>query len=212
MLDINKNSSCSSCDSNDSTRSQICTCHDSSAVMACAKLWTDLISIFYIRAMHTFIRLDNEFMTYLWNGSQKSLTATNLTPQIFFLDVLMAMLANLFLSSSSLEETHHNGTLRKVVVIFNVFFFHVLMTDILSIFMCNHQFMPGDLSQKSQPFFFPSANKSLHEPKFIKPSSRCHMASPGFDTLYQWTQSLFVEAMYGAKPVYSLMLSCQLDL
>ena len=34
--------------SNDQIRSQFCTCHDSWAVVACAKLWPDLIVIFHI--------------------------------------------------------------------------------------------------------------------------------------------------------------------
>ena len=36
-----ENSFCSNSYFNDSIRSQFCTCHDSSAVMACAKLWPD---------------------------------------------------------------------------------------------------------------------------------------------------------------------------
>ena len=51
-----KNSMCSYLDSVVSIRSQFCTCHDSSSVMACAKLWPDLVIIFHIRATHILIR------------------------------------------------------------------------------------------------------------------------------------------------------------
>ena len=42
--------------SNKPIRSQICTCHDSSAVMACAKLWPDIINCLHVRARHIFTR------------------------------------------------------------------------------------------------------------------------------------------------------------
>ena len=38
-----ENESCSNLKDNDQIRSQFCTCHDSSAVVACAKLWYGLI-------------------------------------------------------------------------------------------------------------------------------------------------------------------------
>ena len=42
-------------DSNDPIRSQFFTCHDSLAVMACAKMWHDcIIIIFYISAIYIF--------------------------------------------------------------------------------------------------------------------------------------------------------------
>ena len=37
-------------------RLQICTCHNSSAVVTCANLWSDLVIIFYVRTTHTFSR------------------------------------------------------------------------------------------------------------------------------------------------------------
>ena len=39
-----------------SMRSQFCRCHDSWAVMACAKLWPDLIISFHVRATYIFTR------------------------------------------------------------------------------------------------------------------------------------------------------------
>ena len=42
--------------SHDLIRSQFCTCHDSSAVMTCAKLWPDEINIFHVGAMHILTR------------------------------------------------------------------------------------------------------------------------------------------------------------
>ena len=41
----------------DLIRSQFCTCHDSWAVVACAKLWTDLIIIFHVIVIYIFTRL-----------------------------------------------------------------------------------------------------------------------------------------------------------
>ena len=41
---------CSNFDSNVPIWTRFCTCHDSSAVMACAKLWHDLMTIFHVRA------------------------------------------------------------------------------------------------------------------------------------------------------------------
>ena len=43
-------------DSNDPIRSQFCTYHDSSAVMACAKLWLDWIIMFHARTTCIFAR------------------------------------------------------------------------------------------------------------------------------------------------------------
>ena len=56
IMQILINSFCSSFDSNYSISSHFCTCHDSLAVMACAKLWTDLIIIFHMRAVNIFTR------------------------------------------------------------------------------------------------------------------------------------------------------------
>ena len=39
---------------NGNIRSQICTCHDSRAVVTCAKLWPDWIIIFYVRTLCIF--------------------------------------------------------------------------------------------------------------------------------------------------------------
>ena len=58
------------CDSNDLIRSEICTYHDSLAVVTCAKLWSDLISIFEVRVTWNATSLDYELTNPLWNGSQ----------------------------------------------------------------------------------------------------------------------------------------------
>ena len=39
-------------DYNDPLSSQFCTCHNSSAVVTCAKLWADLNIIFYVTGIH----------------------------------------------------------------------------------------------------------------------------------------------------------------
>ena len=46
----------SNLDFNNSIRPQICTCHDSSAVMACAKLWHDQTIILHITVTHIVAR------------------------------------------------------------------------------------------------------------------------------------------------------------
>ena len=51
---ITQNYFCSVFHFNEAIRPQICTCHDSSAVMACAKLWPDLTIIFHTRARNIF--------------------------------------------------------------------------------------------------------------------------------------------------------------
>ena len=50
--------------------SRSCTCHDSSAVVACAKLWPDLVIIFQVRATRNFTRLNHGLINPLWNGPQ----------------------------------------------------------------------------------------------------------------------------------------------
>ena len=49
--------------------SQFCTCHDSSAVVACAKLWHDWIIIFHTGTPLNFKRLDYGLTNLVWNGS-----------------------------------------------------------------------------------------------------------------------------------------------
>ena len=44
--------------SNNPIRSQICTCHNSSAVVGCAKFWTDMIIIFYVRAICVYTKFE----------------------------------------------------------------------------------------------------------------------------------------------------------
>ena len=46
-----QHSFCSNFDSNHPIMSEFCTCHNSSAVVACAKFWRDLVTIFRIRAL-----------------------------------------------------------------------------------------------------------------------------------------------------------------
>ena len=59
---------CFNCDFDDSIRSQFCTCHNSWAVVACAKLWTDLIVIFLVRATLIFFFTNFFVINHLWNG------------------------------------------------------------------------------------------------------------------------------------------------
>ena len=73
------NSLCSILYSSDQIRSQICTCHDSSAVMTRANLWPDPIIIIHVTA--TCIITIFELWTHqsLWNASQRSVYHTGLT-------------------------------------------------------------------------------------------------------------------------------------
>ena len=57
--------------SNNSIRSQFCTCHDSWAVVACANLCHDLIIIFHVRTTNIFLQnLHYHFINPLWDGSR----------------------------------------------------------------------------------------------------------------------------------------------
>ena len=60
---------CYNSDIKDSIKSQFCTCHDSWAVMACEKLWFNLMIIFHKRTAQSFIRfglLDHQmFMKWM---------------------------------------------------------------------------------------------------------------------------------------------------
>ena len=67
-------------------RSQFRTWHDSSAVVACAKLWSDLIIIFFIlgqRVLYILQNLHHELINTLWSwplifvDSNKSVTLTH---------------------------------------------------------------------------------------------------------------------------------------
>ena len=62
------------CYSDDPIRSQLCICHDSSAVVACAKVWTDLISI-----IHEKETLHYNLINTFWNGSVDSQLGTCVT-------------------------------------------------------------------------------------------------------------------------------------
>ena len=59
-LNLMKKKSCYNCDFNDPTRAQFCTCHDSVAVVTCAKLWPGQIIIFHT----TVARINTKFV--LW--------------------------------------------------------------------------------------------------------------------------------------------------
>ena len=59
-----ENSLCCSYDSENSIRSEICTCHNSSAAIACTKFWADLIIIIHVRAKHIFARFESWAQKY----------------------------------------------------------------------------------------------------------------------------------------------------
>ena len=66
------NSVSSNFDSNDPIMSQFCTCHDSSAVVSCAKSRLDWIVKFYAKDWCILWDLDYELINSLWNGLQMS--------------------------------------------------------------------------------------------------------------------------------------------
>ena len=51
-----ENSLCCNYDSNDQIRSQSCPCHNSWAVVTCAKFWPDLLIVFHAQATHILMR------------------------------------------------------------------------------------------------------------------------------------------------------------
>ena len=55
----------------DQIRSRFCTCHDSSAVVTCAKLWPDLVNRIMIKAKANFSRFNYELINPLWKGPPK---------------------------------------------------------------------------------------------------------------------------------------------
>ena len=66
-----ENSFCSNIHSNYSIRPQVCTCHNSWAVVTCAKLWSDWINISLCKSFTNFLPdSDFEHINPLWNGSQ----------------------------------------------------------------------------------------------------------------------------------------------
>ena len=61
---------CSNFDSDDPTRSQICTCHNSWAVVTCAKLWSAHFIIFHVREYLYQKDLEYELINCLLNVIQ----------------------------------------------------------------------------------------------------------------------------------------------
>ena len=55
---------------NDPIRSQFCTCHDSCAVMTCAKLWPDWINRIVINAKRLSQEFSYDLINPLWNVSE----------------------------------------------------------------------------------------------------------------------------------------------
>ena len=68
-----KNMCCHHVNNNNPLRSQFCTCHDSSAVVACAKLWADWIMKIKIKSQKVFSQiLIYELINDLWNDPRPS--------------------------------------------------------------------------------------------------------------------------------------------
>ena len=64
--------------------SQFCTCHDSIAVMAYAKLWHDWVTIFPFIAINIFEkkRKDYEIVNHVWDGFQEAVCGPyNMCPE-----------------------------------------------------------------------------------------------------------------------------------
>ena len=62
--------------STDPIMTQFRTCHDSSAVMACAKLWYDWSNIFQVRTTHTLQGLDYELLTHWGRDEMNNISQT----------------------------------------------------------------------------------------------------------------------------------------
>ena len=68
IIEISKIALCSNLCSDDPFWSQICTCQDSSAVMACAKLGPDLIIIFHVRVKYKIWVMSSSTLCELGSG------------------------------------------------------------------------------------------------------------------------------------------------
>ena len=65
-----ENSLCSDIDSNHPIMTQFRTCHDSWAVVACAKLWHGQSIVAHVQITLVLQNMDHEFINSLWNGSR----------------------------------------------------------------------------------------------------------------------------------------------
>ena len=85
----------SNINSSETIRPQICTCHDSWAVVACAILWHDLIIIFHAKATHVSARFESwackcfaKWVPEHWMGRKMSAaifsTSVNLSVSIVY--------------------------------------------------------------------------------------------------------------------------------
>ena len=59
-------------DSEDLVRSQLCTCRDSSAVVTCAKLWSDLLNILTFE-QHILLDVDYELIIVCETGPEDTI-------------------------------------------------------------------------------------------------------------------------------------------
>ena len=124
---------CSDIKTNDPITTQFCTCHDSSAVMTCAKLWYDLVIIVKVRVKFIFTKFQMWVHKTLcimgplskWRIHKMNMSSLNIIHQLtevkslFSISVLMAW-SNTIVSPASLQWRHFSLALscRECVLVY----------------------------------------------------------------------------------------------
>ena len=116
IIEIFWNWFCCNYDSNDTISPQFCTCHDSWAAVACAKLLPDLIIIYHGTVTRTFAIF--ELINSLWNGS-----LIMPYPVLLFVSALWQQMTWTWLTPSHLlpQWRHIVVTLLFVLMVFHSF-------------------------------------------------------------------------------------------
>ena len=104
---ICENTCCSCMKNNDESRSQFCTCHDSSAVVACVNVWSGWLMRTKHRAKIIFTTFCDHYPTStLWNGPQSLQLNTELVLLYNILPFASARLCSVY-------STYKRGTFYK---------------------------------------------------------------------------------------------------
>ena len=134
---------CSEFGSKGPIKPQFCTCHDSPAVLACAKLWLDWMYNFLMKTISTVSRLDNEFIPlsrsqtwgwlwpfailYLSRGHPSYWTLGHSSQEATFHNLHLSARGN-HLSSDTQHEQRSDGKLQDMDIIYTFFWLFVLIS------------------------------------------------------------------------------------
>ena len=88
IIEIYENYICNDFNSNPPIWSQFCTCHDSWAVVAYAKLWLDLMIGFHRRSIYIFQNMFFTLLRYLWMGPWTCLICIPFGQVVFLRNIL----------------------------------------------------------------------------------------------------------------------------